>query len=115
MTSVLAFLAALPCGALLPTFPEALQRNLAEHAVELADSKKLGFARAVLPEAASAVSAAVATEAFDIDRQALWPQRYPKPRRPPSRQAPAAAPDLLSEGWAFESLPRQWDGRGVPV
>ena len=31
----------------------------------------------------------------------------PALRPPHSCQAPAAAPDLLSEGWALESLPRQ--------
>ena len=29
------------------------------------------------------------------------------PSLPPSREAPAAAPDLVSEGWASESLWRQ--------
>jgi hypothetical protein len=50
----------------LPTFSEALSRNIAEHAMEFADSKKLGFVQAaVVP------SAAVPTEAFGIDRRAL--------------------------------------------
>ena len=80
---------------------------------QLVDSVQL--ARSPLCLAAGATTLYLADGGCDIARH-NWSDRS-EIRNPslPSRQAPAAASDLDSEGWAFESLWRQltrgWDQR----